>query len=80
MPSTSFSPLYSLEKLTLAVNARKGPLDTQILAMGTNTEPMTPDQAMTFNYNVSNYNLMAQLAADVQKNIWDTLRSIMSKT
>lgn len=66
-------------KLAAAVAAAGTSLKTRLDDIQSTADPMSAEQAMRLNHDLSTYNLLAQTAASVHKDMVDTLKSILSK-
>ncbi|MFY8102769.1 MAG: hypothetical protein ACOVK6_01610 [Ramlibacter sp.] len=66
-------------KFAAAVSAAGTSLKSRLDSINSSAEPMTAEQAMLLNYDMSTYNLLAQTAASIHKEMVDTLKSILSK-
>jgi hypothetical protein len=66
-------------KLSTAVGAAGTSLQTRLAAINSTAEPMSAEQAMQLNYDMSTYNLLAQTASSVHKDMVETLKSILAK-
>jgi hypothetical protein len=66
-------------RLAAAVGVAQTSLQSRLSDISSTNEPMTAQQAMQLNYDMSTYNLLAQTAASIHKEMVDTLKSILSK-
>lgn len=77
--STPVGAKYVLDKMLEGIEGNREALEARIEALSESSEPMTNEEAIAFNYDLAAYNMFAQLAASVQKEIIDTLKGILAK-
>lgn len=78
-PSAAFDPEFVLNKTTDAMAHSRRLIQQRYEALAKDGKMMSPEEAIHFNLQVSTYNMLAQTAAAVQKEMVDTIKSILSK-
>ncbi len=66
-------------RFSTAVAAAAAAVQSRMANISATNEPMSPEQAMQFNYDMSTYNFLTQTTVTVHKDIMDTLKSILAK-
>lgn len=66
-------------RFTSAVAAAQSQVESRLNNISSTNEPMNAQQAMQLNYDMTTYNILAQTAASLHKEMVDTLKSILSK-